>query len=29
MYVRAGFAECGPFADYTDDSFSQYFTRQL
>jgi putative acetyltransferase len=29
MYQRAGFVECGPFADYDDVSFSQYFTREL
>lgn len=29
MYARAGFAECGPFADYSDTSFSRYFTLAL
>jgi putative acetyltransferase len=29
MYSRAGFVECGPFADYDDVSFSQYFTLDL
>lgn len=29
MYERAGFVECGPFADYTDLSFSRYFTLEL
>ncbi|MDB5677475.1 GNAT family N-acetyltransferase [Sphingomonas bacterium] len=29
MYSRAGFAECGPFADYDDVSFSRYFTLAL
>jgi putative acetyltransferase len=29
MYGRAGFVECGPFADYTDASFSRYFMREL
>jgi putative acetyltransferase len=29
MYERAGFEACGPFGDYTDTSFSRYFTRVL
>lgn len=29
MYLRAGFAECGPFADYDDVSFSRYFALDL
>ncbi|MGH6617824.1 GNAT family N-acetyltransferase [Sphingomonas sp.] len=29
LYERAGFVECGPFADYTDASFSQYYTLAL
>lgn len=29
MYRRAGFDECGPFADYTDTGFSRYFTMAL
>jgi len=29
MYRRAGFAECGPFADYDDVGFSKYFTLEL
>lgn len=29
LYVRAGFVECPPFADYSDTSFSRYFTRTI
>jgi putative acetyltransferase len=29
LYRRAGFVECGPFASYSDTTFSQYFTRSL
>ncbi|HEX4694148.1 GNAT family N-acetyltransferase [Sphingomonas sp.] len=29
LYQRAGFVECEPFADYTDVSFSRYFTLAL
>lgn len=29
MYERAGFEPCGPFGDYTDISFSRYFTKTL
>jgi putative acetyltransferase len=29
LYLSAGFAECGPFADYNDTSFSRYFTLEL
>lgn len=29
LYRRAGFVECGPFADYTDTTFSRYFTLAL
>ena len=29
LYRAAGFVECGPFADYSDTSFSRYFTREL
>ncbi|WP_390901801.1 GNAT family N-acetyltransferase [Sphingomonas alpina] len=29
LYARAGFVECGPFADYTDASFSRYYTLAL
>lgn len=29
MYARAGFVESGPFGDYTDRSFSRYFTLAL
>ncbi|MES2054910.1 MAG: GNAT family N-acetyltransferase [Pseudomonadota bacterium] len=29
LYQRAGFVECGPFADYSDASFSQYYTLAL
>jgi putative acetyltransferase len=29
LYVRHGFAECPPFADYREDPFSRYFTLAL
>jgi putative acetyltransferase len=29
LYVRFGFVPCGPFADYTEDPLSVYFTRGL
>lgn len=29
LYRSEGFVECGPFADYTDDPFSAFFTRRL
>ena len=29
LYRSAGFVECGPFADYSDTSFSRYFTLDL
>lgn len=29
MYERAGFTPCGPFADYSDESFSRYYTLAL
>jgi putative acetyltransferase len=29
LYARAGFVECAPFADYTDDPNSVYMTRLL
>ncbi|MGY4399159.1 putative acetyltransferase [Sphingomonas sp. UYAg733] len=29
LYERAGFVECGPFADYSDTSFSRYYTLAL
>ena len=29
MYEAAGFTPCGPFADYTDESFSRYYTLAL
>ncbi len=29
LYLRHGFAYCGPFADYTDDPFSQFMTLSL
>lgn len=29
MYQRAGFVECGPFADYDDVTFSRYFTLDI
>ena len=29
MYERAGFVPCGPFADYSDESFSRYYTLVL
>lgn len=29
LYQRAGFVECGPFATYSDTSFSRYFTRAI
>ena len=29
LYERFGFEQCGPFADYTDDAFSRYFTLAL
>lgn len=29
LYARHGFVECGPFADYTVDENSAYFTREL
>lgn len=29
LYARTGFAETGPFADYTDIGFSRYYTMAL
>ncbi|WP_062206137.1 GNAT family N-acetyltransferase [Demequina salsinemoris] len=29
LYERAGFAPTGPFADYTEDPHSRYFTREV
>jgi putative acetyltransferase len=29
LYERAGFARCGPFADYVDDAFSVFMTKAL
>ena len=29
MYQRAGFTPCGPFADYSDEAFSRYYTLTL
>ena len=29
LYESAGFAFCGPFADYTDDPFSRFMTKAL
>lgn len=29
LYVRHGFVECGPFADYTDDPWSAFMTLDL
>jgi putative acetyltransferase len=29
MYARFGFRECGPFADYVDDPYSVFMTREL
>ena len=29
LYERAGFMECGPFADYTDQIFSRYYSLTL
>jgi putative acetyltransferase len=29
LYQRAGFVDCGPFGDYTDTSFSRYFSLTL
>ena len=29
LYARHGFVPCGPFADYVDDPFSRFFTREL
>ncbi len=29
LYLAAGFAECGPFADYTLDPYSVYMTRAV
>lgn len=29
LYERYGFADCGPFADYTYDPFSRYMTLKL
>lgn len=29
LYERAGFVECGPFAAYSDTSFSRYYTRAI
>jgi len=29
LYERTGFAETGPFADYTDTGFSRYYTLAL
>ena len=29
LYARFGFRECGPFADYVEDPYSVYMTREL
>jgi putative acetyltransferase len=29
LYERAGFGRCGPFGDYVDNEFSQFFTLEL
>lgn len=29
LYANAGFTECGPFADYTEDPYSVYMTLEL
>jgi putative acetyltransferase len=29
LYERAGFRRCGPFGDYVDNDFSQFFTLEL
>ncbi|MEP7005451.1 MAG: GNAT family N-acetyltransferase [Sphingomonas bacterium] len=29
LYERAGFEPCGPFADYTDQNFSRYYSLML
>ena len=29
MYLRHGFADCGPFGDYVDDPYSVFMTRML
>lgn len=29
LYVRHGFDDCGPFADYRQDPFSRYMTRAI
>lgn len=29
LYERAGFSECGPFAEYSDRAFSRYYTLAL
>ncbi len=29
LYARFGFAACGPFADYVDDPYSVFMTREL
>ena len=29
LYERFGFEPCGPYADYTDDAFSQYYALNL
>jgi len=29
LYARFGFEPCGPYADYRDNSFSVFFTREL
>ncbi|WP_280299977.1 GNAT family N-acetyltransferase [Nocardia neocaledoniensis] len=29
LYLRHGFVECGPFADYVLDPYSRFFTREL
>jgi putative acetyltransferase len=29
LYAAHGFLSCEPFADYTEDPFSAYFTREL
>ncbi len=29
LYERFGFTKCGPFADYVDNPFSQFFTLKL
>ena len=29
LYARFGFRECGPFADYVEDPYSAYMTKEL